>query len=231
MHLRLLRAAGAVVLLAAPLCAQLQVLNYRPAKAAYSALLDRIIMVNGNPSQLHIYHPISKADIAIALPAPPTTLALSTDGKHAVVGHTNSISYVDLSKPQPIVERTVNVSGAIQQVAVTKTGYAYVSTVYPGTLRYANLATGMLTVTNETASEYETLYLHNDEGAINVGHRKYSLVAGVIQLPGAYGQPTCFSNVVKRRSMVLASSVRMELYSTIPLCRTRNPSPKENPAK
>src|SRR5687767_3341527 len=106
---KLLGAVAAVVLLSAtPLRAQFQLLTYRPAKAAYSVLLDRIISVNGNPSQLHIYEPISKADTAVALPQAPTTLAISANGRHAVVGHAQFVSYIDLSKSQPGVERTVN---------------------------------------------------------------------------------------------------------------------------
>jgi hypothetical protein len=185
------RAAAASVLfcaLSTPVLAQLQVLTYRPVGAAYSPLVDRIVMINGGPNQLHIYDPITKADIVVALPYPPTALAVSADGKHVAIGHSQFFSYVDLSKPAPSVERTVAVAASVNNIAVTNTGYAYFVPPDSGVLRYVNLATGAVTTTTYSAysakltlsADENTLYLSGSSAT------RYTLVSGVVQGPGTY---------------------------------------------
>lgn len=76
--------------------AQVTGLSFRPVDAAYSLALDKIILISGSPSQLHIYDPVSQADITVALPAAPQNVCLSPDGIHAGVASSNEVDYVDL---------------------------------------------------------------------------------------------------------------------------------------
>src|SRR5215471_10566781 len=88
-----------VVILPTTADAQPAMLSFRPAAAAYSKALDRIILVSGNPNVLHIYDPVSGSDLKVSLTQPPLSLSLSPDGLHAAVGHDGLISYVNLSHP------------------------------------------------------------------------------------------------------------------------------------
>jgi chitinase len=72
-------------------------LSFRPIDAQYSRTLDKLIMTSDQPARLHVYEPVAGADVAIALPLTPTCLALSSDGKFAVVGHDAWVTYVDLA--------------------------------------------------------------------------------------------------------------------------------------
>ena len=90
---------------------------FRPAAAAYSRTLDRIIFTSTGPSQLHIYDPATGVDRTVALPLVPTSLSVGPDGLHAAVGHDQSISYVNLSTA--LLEQRLNVSATVYSLALT----------------------------------------------------------------------------------------------------------------
>lgn len=127
---------------AAPLFGQLQTITYRPVDAAYSTLLDKLIMVNANPSQLHIYDPVSRIDQPLALPLPPTSLSVSADGRYAAVGHYQYVSWVDLQVPS--VVRTTPVSSDVAKVVVAGSWIYTFPRTY-GTMQYVSTVTGSVT--------------------------------------------------------------------------------------
>jgi hypothetical protein len=69
----------------------------RPVAAEYSAALDRMILVSGNPNLLTILDPATGASQTVPLAMPPTSLSISPDGLRAAVGHDGRISYINLS--------------------------------------------------------------------------------------------------------------------------------------
>ncbi len=75
--------------------AQTVPLSYRPVTAEYSYGLDRIIFITANPSQLHIFDPISQSDTAVNLLQAPISLSVGPDGLHAAVGHHSLVSWVE----------------------------------------------------------------------------------------------------------------------------------------
>jgi len=94
--------------------AQTTGLSFRPAGAAYSSALDRIIFISGNPNQLHIYDPVAHADQTVSLPEAPANLSLSADGLYAAVALVDSVSYVSLQSASVVQTFTnVPVSGGV----------------------------------------------------------------------------------------------------------------------
>jgi len=130
---------GILLAYALPALAQLQTLTYRPVDSIYSTQLDRLIMVNANPSQLHIYNPITRADTAVALRYPPSAVSLSLDGLYAAVGHDQWISWVDLRNAS--VVRTISIGNTVGALAVTA-DYIYSFPVFKGEIRYVPIAGG-----------------------------------------------------------------------------------------
>ncbi|MBC8166299.1 MAG: hypothetical protein H7Y20_10550, partial [Bryobacteraceae bacterium] len=97
---------------------QLQTLTYRPVDAAYSTALDRLVLVNGGPNQLHLYDPATRNDVALALGYAPSSLALSADGRFAAVGHDQFVSWVDLTGLR--VVRVIGIGIDVAELAVAR---------------------------------------------------------------------------------------------------------------
>ena len=72
-------------------------LLYRPVDVEYSKQLDRIVMVSANPDQLHIYDPVRRTESAINLARTPVSVTMSPSGLYAAVGHSATISWVNLT--------------------------------------------------------------------------------------------------------------------------------------
>ena len=99
-------------------------LTFRPVATEYSEQLDRLVMIAGSPNQLHIYNPANGTDAALALPSVPLSLSVSPDGLKAVVGHSSSLTLIDLSTTT--IDKTLPIS--IVADDVTHTGsYVYVA--------------------------------------------------------------------------------------------------------
>jgi len=98
-------------------------LPYQPVTAEYSYALDRIIMIAGNPNQLHIFDPSTNTDTAVNLPKPPLALSVSPDGLYAAVGHDALISYVNLQTLT--LQQTLTVTTTVNGL-VLGNGYIYV---------------------------------------------------------------------------------------------------------
>ena len=97
-----------VALLASTAHAAAVNLNFQPVDAEFSTSLNRMVMVSAFPNQIHIYNPVTNADVAVTLPAAPNSVSVSPDGFFAAVGHFNLISYVNLSNGT--VQRTYAVN-------------------------------------------------------------------------------------------------------------------------
>jgi uncharacterized protein (TIGR03437 family) len=142
---RLLIFLAAIGLLSAMSFAQPAMLTFRPAAAAYSTALDRLILVSGNPNALHIYDPVSGKDVTVNLAQPPLSLSVSPDGLHAAVGHDALISYVNLSSAA--VEKQFTVAVTANSVVLSASWIYVLPTYYAGSAS-VNLATGAVTPNN-----------------------------------------------------------------------------------
>lgn len=105
---------------------------YRPVKplahgvidAEYSKALDRIVMVGTSPNALYLYDPVAHTETSVALPAVPTSVSVSPDGKSAAVGHNANISQVSLSPAAQLV-KTWPVTCEVGDVVLAGNGFAY----------------------------------------------------------------------------------------------------------
>ncbi len=98
------------------------ILPYTVVAAAYSRAVDDIVIVTDTGNALHLVDPHTLADVSIALPTAPASVAVSPDGTHAAVGHNGFISYVDLMAQT--VTATWSVSAPFGAVALSNT-YVY----------------------------------------------------------------------------------------------------------
>lgn len=73
-----------------------QLLGYVLVDAAYSAALDRYVIVSDLPATLHVLNPIAGTEETLALPESPVVVTLSPDGLRAAVGYQSKVAIVDL---------------------------------------------------------------------------------------------------------------------------------------
>jgi hypothetical protein len=73
-----------------------QMLDYVLVDAAYSAALDRYVIVSDLPPTLHLLNPIAGTEQTLALPESPVVVTLSPDGLRAAVGYQSKVAIVDL---------------------------------------------------------------------------------------------------------------------------------------
>jgi chitinase len=96
---------------------------YSVLDAAYSRALDRIVIVSESGNALHLLDPHTGVDVAVALPATPTSVSVAPDGTHAAIGHDHLLSYVDLVTQS--VVRTYAVSAPLGDVVLAGDMRAY----------------------------------------------------------------------------------------------------------
>lgn len=113
--------------------------------AAYSDALDQLITVSSQPSNtLNIINPTSGRQQTIPLQLAPTSLAISADGKTAVVGHDDAVTHIDLVKAE-ILNFYGNVGFKVFDIALGNNGRAYLTPPASMTWSYLyamDLATG-----------------------------------------------------------------------------------------
>ena len=98
-------------------------LSHRVIDAAYSAALDRVIIVAADPSALYLFDPHGTPEATVALSFVPASVAVEPDGLFAAVGHANGISYVDLQTKT--VVRVLTVQGDVGSVSLSDNGFAF----------------------------------------------------------------------------------------------------------
>lgn len=116
--------------------------GYRVIAAEYSRSLDRLVLATDTPREVHIYHPATGTDRAVPLARPPRSIAVSTDGFYALVGHDGFISLVDLAAAA--VQRVYPVNALVSQLQLGKGGFGYF-TVAPQNGWSLRLSDGTLT--------------------------------------------------------------------------------------
>ena len=93
--------------------------------AAYNNATDQLLTVSSQPSNtLNLINPTSGRQQTIALKLPPTSLALSADGKTAVVGHNGAISHIDVEMGE-VINFYGNLGFNVYDVALGNNGKAY----------------------------------------------------------------------------------------------------------
>jgi len=126
--------------------AQVSALSFRPIAADYSQPLDRLILIAGNPNQLHIYSPQTQADTTVNLSKVPLSLAVSPDGLYAAVGHDSLVSYVNLSSAT--VEKTFNTTVTAPSVLLSANWIYVLANTYNQSSVSLQIATGFSSTTN-----------------------------------------------------------------------------------
>ena len=165
--------------------AQTAGLGFRPAGAAYSNALDRIVMVSANPNQLHIYDPLANTDTTVVLPEAPQNLSLTPDGLYAAVALVDAVSYVNLQSAT--IQQTFTNIAVRGGVAIAGSGYIYILPSYQGNIMSINIATGLLvTATNFDYASAEIfnsvtnkIYTTQDGDSINNLY-SYSVSSGTV---------------------------------------------------
>jgi len=118
-------------------------LAYTVVDAEYSRAALRVVLVSAGPPTLHLYDPQTRTDEEVSLPADPTCVALSADGRLAAVGHDRLLSYVDLTSGSLL--RTYAVSAKVLDAVVPENGRVYAFLETGGTnpqISVLNVATG-----------------------------------------------------------------------------------------
>lgn len=100
-------------------------LTYKPLYTRYSKALGKVLLVSGNPNQLHLVDPGAATDVAISLPAAVKAISVSADGKLAGVLHEGSVSLIDLTAAALI--HTSSTGGAQTEVFTASSGIVYVT--------------------------------------------------------------------------------------------------------
>lgn len=125
-----------------------RLLTRNAVDAAYSDALERLITVSSSPDNaLSLINPATGEQQAVVLPSPPTSLALSPDGKTAVVGHNNAITQVNLQTAS-VVSSHNNLNMSVFDLALDAQGIAYAipkTNEIAGALKAINLNTGLVT--------------------------------------------------------------------------------------
>lgn len=137
------KALFGLISVAIPAFGQTTILPYRPVAAEYSAASGRIVMISSNPDRLHIYDPVTGADVPVTLPKPPLALSISPDGAYAAVGHDALLSYVNLTTAT--MEKSFPISGVAQSVVLAP-AWIYVMPTYQGEPLSVNIGSGEVTV-------------------------------------------------------------------------------------
>jgi hypothetical protein len=108
---------------AAAAAADLNPLSFKPVAADYDKPLDRIVFVSASPNELHLYDPVTQADQIVPLGYTPLSVSVRPDGLFAAVGHSGSLSYVDLTALT--VSKVIPVDMDIAGILLAGSGYAY----------------------------------------------------------------------------------------------------------
>ncbi len=129
----------------------LTALSFKPVAADYDKALDKIVMVSSSPNELHVYDPVTQADQIVPLNSIPLSVSVRPDGLFAAVGHSGSISIVDLQAQT--VTKTIPVDMDNGGILLASNGYAY---AFPtqvsswGTINSVQISTGTLTGFQDT---------------------------------------------------------------------------------
>jgi chitinase len=177
-------------------------LSHRVIDAAYSASLERVVMVAADPNALYLFDPRGPAESSMSLSAVPTSVSLDPAGHFAVVGHAGAISYVDLQSPA--VVRVLPFLGDVSSLALGDNGFAFAFQTGPtgDHVRLLSLpvagGSSSLTISNLTGAGRgrfrpvsSTLYVAANGGFFgNSGIEEYAVGTGT---PGAVAVPAGLS--------------------------------------
>ncbi|MGB3915939.1 MAG: WD40 repeat domain-containing protein [Thiothrix litoralis] len=113
--------------------------------AEYSDALERLITVSSSPDNaLNIINPTTGEQQAVPLNLAPTSLAISPDGKTAVVGHSSGVTHINLQTAS-VLDFYDNIGFSVFDIALSGNGMAYAtpaSNALWGVLKAINLGTG-----------------------------------------------------------------------------------------
>ena len=128
-------------------------LDFTVVDAEFSEALDRIIIVSANPNQLVIYNGETHESHAVDLPTTATSVSLGPDGTHAAVGHSTSVSYVNLITSQLL--KTIPVSTEVLDVVLGTDDYVY---AFPTSTDNREIVSLNLTTEQEIRTVYSRIH-------------------------------------------------------------------------
>lgn len=125
-------------------------LPHNTVDAEYSDSLDKAIIVASQPTnKLYKVDLATGSESSINLVLPPTSVAVSPDGKHAVVGHDGGVTLIDLQTLQ-VIATHLQIGFKVADIVLKNTQKAYASSPYStgASLYEIDLQTGVATQTN-----------------------------------------------------------------------------------
>lgn len=173
----------------------LTALSFSPVAADYDKPLDKIVMVSAAPNELHIYDPVTQADQTVSLNSIPLSVSVRPDGLSAAVGHSGSISIVDL-QAQSVTTIPVDMDNGGILLASNGYAYAFPSQTYSwGTINSVQISTGVLTGLSDTYdgniprldASGNYLYVGGyGSSKLNISNGPASIVNSSFALPGNF---------------------------------------------
>lgn len=95
--------------------------------AQYSDALDKVVIVSSQPTnKLYLADLTGITEKSISLVLPPTSVAVSPDGKHAIVGHDGAVTLVNLETLKVMATHT-EIGFKVADIALKNTQKAYAS--------------------------------------------------------------------------------------------------------
>jgi hypothetical protein len=131
------------------------VLPHDLVAAEYSRSLDRVVAVGATPYRLYVIDPVARTERSVDLFYAPSSVALSPDGRRALVGNSSWATAVDLTTDPPTLGQTIHLVFTAGKVVLTDGG---IGCAFPGrsdeALECFDLATGATTRSTGTTPKY-----------------------------------------------------------------------------
>ena len=100
-------------------------LPFRPVEARYSRGLELLVMTQESPAAVRILDPVTSALKTVVLPLPAKSLAVSPNGRRAVVAHDAAASFINLETATLV--RTVTTTQSHTVAFLTDANFAYLT--------------------------------------------------------------------------------------------------------
>ena len=116
-------------------------LSHDVVDAEHSRALGALVMVAAEPRSLNVFDLSTRQERSIELHALPTSVSVSPDGTHAIVGHDGSLSYFQLS-PLALIKKLQTTTKVFDVVLTDKFAYAFPKTGGWERIRCVDLESG-----------------------------------------------------------------------------------------
>ncbi|MCW6035146.1 serine/threonine protein kinase [Spirulina subsalsa FACHB-351] len=136
---------------------QMVALPFEEVVDAQYTMREGIVVVGNNPNQLYLYYPRSRRRVRINLPGAPLMVSISPNGQFAVVGHQDSLSWVNLQREQ--IEKTLPLPHPPFHLVLTDRNWVYGSLANHQPLFAVDLNSGEEILLSDSRHYGETVYV------------------------------------------------------------------------